>query len=594
MAVGFLVLCVSCWAVGASRRYQNCDDIDSASNSLFSSNLCGELLLPTDGDAYLRLKEQYATSSYPDRTKPSMIIQPFCDEDIKLAIAYAKQCALTITIRSGGHQYSGLSSCNTSCIQIDMADYDHLEVSNETTLISAGVNVRLGDFYAALADEGYNLPGGGCSEVALGGHVQTGGFGHGVRSHGILLDHVVAFDIILEDGESRHVIKPEVGTRTSRLNDDLFWAVLGGSPGAWGVVTNYELIADRDADSSPMIVGCIWGFDAATLKELVLNFMAIHENEDYLNDANNGVWISVHKRAPEDTNIIFAKCLWHGLDHAPYDSTICDMLLESAKALNPAEQCFNWPVPLSTAYTSIWTYYFDREYNFPYLKVAQTSDANIEADFVDAYVEKVDEIMDSTNGVFFVSELASVHGLKKFDPDNELTSISRRGAMFCLLTDLFYAEPLNADAKSIATEWLATSWGEWLANGLFNDGVDERMTWATNAGSVDIETVWPFYYEADLYRRLKRIKRRVDPDNVFQTPFTIPIDDDGNKRGRSAESFAAAAPSTSSALIGIQIYPSALFLVTVCLLIASCVVSVCICKACQLQAPRKYTKCEVQ
>merc|ERR1712013_489031 len=130
-------------------------------------------------------------------------------------------------------------------------------------------------------------------------------------------------------------------------------------------------------------------------------------------------------------------------------------------------------------------------------------------------------------------------------------------------TDLFYAETFNTEAKSIAT-------------------------------------VWPFYYEADLYRRLKRIKRRVDPDNVFQTPFTIPIDDDGNKRGkgakgqngRSAESFAAAAPSTSSALIGIKIYPSALFLVTVCLLIASCVMSLCICKACR--APMKYTKCEVQ
>ena len=71
---------------------------------------------------------------------------------------------------------------------MDMAEYDHLEISSETAAVSAGPNVRLGDLFGALAEQELNLPGGTCSQVALGGHVQTGGYGHSVRSHGLLLD----------------------------------------------------------------------------------------------------------------------------------------------------------------------------------------------------------------------------------------------------------------------------------------------------------------------------------------------------------------------------------------------------------------------
>ena len=52
-----------------------------------------------------------------------------------------------------------------------------------------------------MAERDMFVPGGICSHVHLGGHVQTGGYGMLTRSFGLLSDHVEGFDIVLADGE---------------------------------------------------------------------------------------------------------------------------------------------------------------------------------------------------------------------------------------------------------------------------------------------------------------------------------------------------------------------------------------------------------
>ncbi len=174
-------------------------------------------------------------------------------EDIKTALAWANTNKVGVAIRTGGHSYNGCSSCNESSIQIDLDDcfpgldwYEKPDVAKGTKgVVKAGISQNLLAFNLALGklDTGRNpngcfMPTGLCYFVHLGGHSQTGGFGHLTRAFGLLSDHFVGMDVITVDGESVHV-KP---------GDDLFKHMCGGCPGNFGICTHVYFTPQHNAD----------------------------------------------------------------------------------------------------------------------------------------------------------------------------------------------------------------------------------------------------------------------------------------------------------------------------------------------------------
>ena len=201
-------------------------------------------------ERYLEKRLQYATTSFPEEyISPRIIFSPTGVKDIQKAIQLCNNLGMKIAVRTGGHQYCGYSSTAPQNMQIDLSavfqEYDYDQSEN---VLKCGVNHALGDWAALNNDHGIYLPMGVCSNVHLGGHVHTGGWGMVARSHGLLADHVLAFDIILASGEQKHVVRPEPGV-TDPDNDDIYFAVLGGSKGGeFGLVTHWEFSPLRNAD----------------------------------------------------------------------------------------------------------------------------------------------------------------------------------------------------------------------------------------------------------------------------------------------------------------------------------------------------------
>jgi len=201
-------------------------------------------------DTYPQKRQQYATTSFVEAdVSPRIILYPSGEEDIQKAIALCQELGMAMAVRTGGHQYCGYSSTSPVNMQIDLSktfplyDYDA-----EKNVLRCGVSHSLGDWAGQNHKNGIYLPMGVCAFVHLGGHVHTGGWGMVARSHGILADHVLAFDIILASGQKERIVRPETG-KTSQHNDDVYYAVLGGGKGGdFGIVTHWELSPLRDKD----------------------------------------------------------------------------------------------------------------------------------------------------------------------------------------------------------------------------------------------------------------------------------------------------------------------------------------------------------
>ncbi|KAG5750729.1 hypothetical protein H9Q70_006593 [Fusarium xylarioides] len=198
--------------------------------------------------------EQYATSSYIDvldkdgklkhDLNPAHIFIPKDDDDVKAVIKYAVQKKVGIAIKSGGHQYSGASSCGKENVQLDLSntykdlkiiDKPKINVADDRVLVFAGVSNQLQDFLAYLTSHKLFAPTGQCAYVCLGGHGQTGGYGQLGRSFGLLGDYIVDIRLINHEGKVMHVSQGQ--------DAELFNAIRGGSPGNFGVVTHYTISA---------------------------------------------------------------------------------------------------------------------------------------------------------------------------------------------------------------------------------------------------------------------------------------------------------------------------------------------------------------
>eukprot|EP00483_Globobulimina_turgida_P009974 UN09993 len=162
-----------------------------------------ELYVETDGDKYIEACKQWAYPSHgSDRMHPSIILYPRSDAEIFTALTFSDVCSYNVVIRSGGNQYDALSSCNSNihkCMQIDMKYYNKMNICTDNKTLRVEPAVKLGAFNAYLDKYNYFLPGGSHTNIAIGGHIVTGGDGHLSKTHGLLADYVISFDIILSN-----------------------------------------------------------------------------------------------------------------------------------------------------------------------------------------------------------------------------------------------------------------------------------------------------------------------------------------------------------------------------------------------------------
>jgi FAD/FMN-containing dehydrogenase len=163
-----------------------------------------------------------------DGVKPQAIA--YCESlvDVQKTVRWARKHGVRIVPRSGGHSYGGYST--TSGVIVDVSRLHAISVTADGRA-AVGAGAHLLDVYTSLAARGRMIPGGTCPTVGIGGLTQGGGIGLSGRKFGLTCDNLLEATVVLADGS--------VAVANAHQHEDLFWALRGGGGGNFGIVTRY-------------------------------------------------------------------------------------------------------------------------------------------------------------------------------------------------------------------------------------------------------------------------------------------------------------------------------------------------------------------
>ncbi|KAJ4702896.1 cannabidiolic acid synthase-like [Melia azedarach] len=183
----------------------------------------------------LEFSVQNLRFSTPSTPKPQVIVTPLHVSHVQAAIYCSKKYGLQIRVRSGGHDFEGLSYIShVPFVIIDLINLTLISVDAEEKTAWVQAGATLGQLYYQIAEKSKTLafPAGVCPTVGVGGHLSGGGYGLMLRKYGLAADHVI--DAHLIDVNGRFLDRKSMG-------EDLFWAIRGGGGGSFGVVVAWKI-----------------------------------------------------------------------------------------------------------------------------------------------------------------------------------------------------------------------------------------------------------------------------------------------------------------------------------------------------------------
>lgn len=128
--------------------------------------------------------------------------------------------------------FESYSALNNTLV-IDIAHIDYVQVASNRQTATVGAGTRLGPLYLALEAYNTSFVGGICPTVGLGGLVSAGGFSLVMRSQGLSVDYMRSMKVVTASGE--------LIVASASQNSDLFWAMLGGGGGTYGIAVEFTL-----------------------------------------------------------------------------------------------------------------------------------------------------------------------------------------------------------------------------------------------------------------------------------------------------------------------------------------------------------------
>lgn len=192
----------------------------------FDSTFAGELIGPDD-PGYDTARQVF--NGVFDK-RPALIARCTSAADVRIALAHAREHALVVAVRGGGHSIPGHSSCDGGLV-IDTGPMKRVEIDPESRTGRFGAGLTWAEFDTATQAHGLAVTGGRVSHTGVAGLTLGSGSGWLERVCGTTCENLISAEVVTADGRVLRVSAQE--------NAGLFWGLKGGG-GNFGVVTEFE------------------------------------------------------------------------------------------------------------------------------------------------------------------------------------------------------------------------------------------------------------------------------------------------------------------------------------------------------------------
>jgi FAD/FMN-containing dehydrogenase len=219
--------------------------------------------------AHLRYDELRKVFNGMVDRRPALIARCGDAHDVAAAVRYARSTGLPVSVYGGGHNVTGNAVCDDG-VTIDLRPMKGIAVDPDTRTCRAEAGLTWGELDAATQEHGLAVTGGRVSTTGIGGLILGGGSGWIERKLGFAVESLLAVELVTADGE--------ILTASETEHPELFWATRGGG-GNFGVVTRFEL---RLHPIGPTVLGGMLLYPAPMAADVLRNFrdvMAVAPDE---------------------------------------------------------------------------------------------------------------------------------------------------------------------------------------------------------------------------------------------------------------------------------------------------------------------------
>ncbi len=420
--------------------------------------------------------------------RPGVIARCTGPADVQEVVRTTRDHGLPLAVCGGGHNVAGTALCEGGVVA-DLSPMRDVRVDAEARTVRVDGGATWADVDRETQAFALATPGGVVSTTGVAGLTLGGGLGWLRRKHGLSCDNLLGADVVTADGRL---------VRTSDAEDpDLLWGLRGGG-GNFGVVTSFEFRLHEVGPEVTLVVTMYPMEDAPRILPVWRDFMTDAPDEV---SSQALLWTVPEAEAfPEGAHgrpVVIAAAVHCG------DPPTGARVLQPLRELGEPVVDLSGPTPYSEVQTSFDPFFpaGERHYYWKSLRLDR-----LDGEVIEALVAHAAE-RPSPHTLIPVWH----HGGAMSRPAPGATAFGDRSAPYLLSLDSTWDDPAD-DRENV--EWTRAVWRDmqrFSSGGLYLNfpGLGEE-------GGELVRSAYGANYE-----RLVALKRRYDPENLFQSNQNI-------------------------------------------------------------------------